>query len=92
MRDELGINEEDMRFPDDKKMFAYLEFIVNMLYLCEKIIKMRSDFSTTQIYTFATENIKLILEKLNMYAHIIEEKSKFGFLKKTNCNFCSRNC
>lgn len=81
-RDMLEITEDDMRTLDDKKMFIYLEFIVNMLYLLERKIKSRSDFETTEIYFYITGNIKVILEKLNMYIHIIEEKEQVWILEK----------
>ncbi|MGN1197659.1 MAG: hypothetical protein ACI4TA_08670 [Acetatifactor sp.] len=82
MRERLGVTDEDIRAGlDDKRILVLLEYILNVMSLCDAYMPEASEWSKE--FGMLEQNVLNIVSSLNYEVKVLEEEEKTLVVEKS---------
>lgn len=83
LRCKLDITNFDItNYLNDNMVLIYLEYLSNMIWLCDSYIKHNDNYGITQSYVYLRENLKEVIDGLGYEMHTLEEEEKVLLVEK----------
>lgn len=83
IRKKLNITDFDIRNNlKGEQILIYLEYIANMIWLCDEGLSCRKYYWSTQYYEFLKENVFDVIDSMNYETRIFEDEEKVILVEK----------
>lgn len=83
IRQRLNISDFDIKNKlKERQVFYYLEYLANLIWLCDTFVDGNSNYGITKDYIFLCKNLEDIVDSMNCELRIIEEEEKVLLVEK----------